>query len=267
MDADGWFGTGDVASVGPDGQLIIRDRAKDLVKSGGEWISSIDLENAALSHPAIHACAVIAVAHPTWDERPVLLAVAAGEARPALDEMRAHMAPHFAEWQLPDDLLWVEDLPLTATGKVSKLTLRERFATTSIPICAGRAREHGSGHRPPRSLAVRASAGPQRSGRGRDIQRRAIQPDLPLKTPAHRYVLRRKPFGVLLKSAHAVEREFRVQRALWPTDVPVARMHVLCEDEHVIGAPFYVMDEVPGRNFDAPDPAGSGPRHASCHRR
>jgi acyl-CoA synthetase (AMP-forming)/AMP-acid ligase II len=127
MDADGWFGTGDVASVGPDGQLIIRDRAKDLVKSGGEWISYIDLENAAFSHPAIHACAVIAVTHPIWDERLVLLAVAAGEARPALDEMRAHMAPHFADWQLPDDLVWVADLPLTATGKMSKLTLRGRF--------------------------------------------------------------------------------------------------------------------------------------------
>ena len=137
MDEDGWFGTGDVASVGADGQLIIRDRAKDLVKSGGEWISSIDLENAALSHSAIHACAVIAVPHPTWDERPVLLAVAAGEARPTLDEMRTHMAPHFADWQLPDDLLWVEDLPLTATGKVSKLRLRTRFADYIHPDLRG----------------------------------------------------------------------------------------------------------------------------------
>ena len=89
-------------------------------------------------------------------------------------------------------------------------------------------------------------------------------PTYRLRTPAQSYVLRRKPFGVLLKSAHAVEREFRVQRALWPTDVPVAKVHVLCEDAHVIGAPFYVMDEVPGRNFDAPalpdqDPAT---RHA-----
>ena len=138
MDADGWFGTGDVASVGHGGQLIIRDRAKDLVKSGGEWISSIDPENAALSHPAIHACAVIAVAHPTWDERPVLLAVAAGGPRPTLDDMRSHMAVHFAEWQLPDDLLWVDDLPLTATGKVSKLTLRDRFADYIHPDLRGR---------------------------------------------------------------------------------------------------------------------------------
>jgi len=128
MDAEGWFGTGDVASVSPEGRLVIRDRAKDLVKSGGEWISSIDLENAALSHPAISACAVIAVPHPKWDERPVLVAVAAGQARPDLAEVQAHMAAHFAAWQLPDDLLWIEALPLTATGKVSKLTLRAQFA-------------------------------------------------------------------------------------------------------------------------------------------
>ncbi|KNX40526.1 Long-chain-fatty-acid--CoA ligase [Roseovarius tolerans] len=128
MDAEGWFGTGDVASVSPEGRLVIRDRAKDLVKSGGEWISSIDLENAALSHSAIAACAVIAVPHPKWDERPVLVAVAAGELLPDLAEVRAHMAVHFADWQLPDDLLWIEALPLTATGKVSKLTLREQFS-------------------------------------------------------------------------------------------------------------------------------------------
>ena len=128
MDADGWFGTGDVASISLEGRLVIRDRAKDLVKSGGEWISSIDLENAALSHPAIAACAVIAVPHPKWDERPVLVAVAAGQARPDLTEVQAHMAAHFAAWQLPDDLLWIEALPLTATGKISKLTLRAQFA-------------------------------------------------------------------------------------------------------------------------------------------
>ncbi|MDA3857963.1 MAG: long-chain-fatty-acid--CoA ligase [Roseovarius sp.] len=133
MDAEGWFGTGDVASVAPDGMLVIRDRAKDLVKSGGEWISSIDLENAAIAHPAIAACAVIAVAHPKWDERPVLVAVPAGEDRPTLADLHAHMAAHFAHWQLPDDLLWVEDLPLTATGKVSKLTLRERFSGYVLP--------------------------------------------------------------------------------------------------------------------------------------
>ncbi|MDT8326578.1 MAG: long-chain fatty acid--CoA ligase [Roseovarius sp.] len=133
IDDEGWFGTGDVASVAPDGMLVIRDRAKDLVKSGGEWISSIDLENAAIAHPAIAACAVIAVPHPKWDERPVLIAVPTGEDRPTLADLHAHMAAHFARWQLPDDLLWVADLPLTATGKVSKLTLRERFCDYVLP--------------------------------------------------------------------------------------------------------------------------------------
>lgn len=137
MDAEGWFGTGDVASVDAEGRLVIRDRAKDLVKSGGEWISSIDLENAALSHPAIAACAVVAMPHPKWDERPVLVAVAAGAARPALEEVCAHMAPHFAHWQLPDDLIWVDELPLTATGKVSKLTIRKRMADYLLPDLRG----------------------------------------------------------------------------------------------------------------------------------
>ncbi|QGX99942.1 fatty-acid--CoA ligase [Roseovarius faecimaris] len=133
MDADGWFGTGDVATVEPDGMLVIRDRAKDLVKSGGEWISSIDLENAAVAHPEIAACAVIAVPHPKWDERPVLVAVAAGDRKLTLEEVRAHLAPEFAKWQLPDDVIYVEALPLTATGKISKLTLRRDLAEYVLP--------------------------------------------------------------------------------------------------------------------------------------
>ncbi len=133
MDADGWFGTGDVAIITPDGFLSLQDRAKDLVKSGGEWISSIDLENAAMSHPAIANCAVIAVPHPKWDERPVLMAVPAGEERPTLADIHAHMAEHFAKWQLPDDLVWVEALPMTATGKVSKLTLRKNLGDYKLP--------------------------------------------------------------------------------------------------------------------------------------
>ncbi len=133
FDADGWFGTGDVATVDPNGRLVVRDRAKDLVKSGGEWISSIDLENNATAHPGIAACAVIAIPHPKWDERPVLVAVPAGEERPTLEQIHAHMAPHFAKWQLPDDIVFVDELPLTATGKVSKLTLRKRFADYVLP--------------------------------------------------------------------------------------------------------------------------------------
>lgn len=133
LDADGWFGTGDIASIDPDGILSIQDRAKDLIKSGGEWISSIDLENVAMAHPLIAACAAIAMPHPKWDERPVLVAVAAGEQKPSLDEINAHMSEHFAKWQLPDDVIWVEELPLTATGKTSKLTLRKQLSDYVLP--------------------------------------------------------------------------------------------------------------------------------------
>jgi len=133
MDSDGWFGTGDVSTLDANGRLIVRDRAKDLVKSGGEWISSIDLENAAVSHPGIAACAVIAIPHAKWDERPVLVVVPEGTAQVSLEEIHAHLTPEFARWQLPDDILFVEALPLTATGKVSKLTLRAQFADYVLP--------------------------------------------------------------------------------------------------------------------------------------
>ncbi|HBZ42940.1 MAG TPA: long-chain fatty acid--CoA ligase [Maritimibacter sp.] len=136
IDAEGWFGTGDVASIDENGFLTIQDRAKDLIKSGGEWISSIDLENAAMSHPGIANCAAIGVAHPKWDERPILVAVAAGDSKPSLDELRDHMEVHFAKWQLPDDVIWVDELPLTATGKVSKLTLRQQLGDYKHPEVA-----------------------------------------------------------------------------------------------------------------------------------
>ncbi|MEM6482644.1 MAG: long-chain fatty acid--CoA ligase, partial [Pseudomonadota bacterium] len=133
IDGHGWFGTGDVASIDPRGRLIIRDRSKDLVKSGGEWISSIDLENTAVAHPDVAACAVIGIAHPKWDERPVLVVVPEGERRVTLDDMRQHLSTHFAPWQCPDDIIFVEALPMTATGKVSKLTLRQQFADYVLP--------------------------------------------------------------------------------------------------------------------------------------
>ena len=134
IDADGWFATGDVASIDAKGFLAIRDRTKDLVKSGGEWISSIDLENIAIGHPKIANCAVIAVPHPKWDERPLLVAVPADPGDPpTLSEVHALMAPHLARWQLPDALELVDALPLTATGKVSKLTLRQRFDGYTLP--------------------------------------------------------------------------------------------------------------------------------------
>jgi fatty-acyl-CoA synthase len=125
---DGWFRTGDVAAIDADGFLHIADRSKDLIKSGGEWISSIDVENIAMSHPGVANCAVIAVPHPKWDERPLLVVQKASGAQPDPDELRAHVGRHLARWQVPDDVVFLDELPLTATGKVSKKTLRERFA-------------------------------------------------------------------------------------------------------------------------------------------
>lgn len=134
FDAEGWFGTGDVASIDTQGFLYIQDRAKDLIKSGGEWISSLDLENIAIAHPKVANCAVIAVPHPKWDERPLLVVVPRdAEDPPILEEIHDMLLEHMAKWQLPDAMEFVEALPLTATGKVSKLTLRQRFADYVLP--------------------------------------------------------------------------------------------------------------------------------------
>ncbi|MEH3159213.1 MAG: long-chain fatty acid--CoA ligase [Sphingomonas taxi] len=127
VDADGWLDTGDVARIDTDGFLHLTDRAKDVIKSGGEWISSIDLENAATAHPAVAEAAVVGVPHPRWQERPLLLVrLHAGETveKPA---MLDHLAGHVAKWWLPDDVLVVDDLPHTATGKLLKTELRARY--------------------------------------------------------------------------------------------------------------------------------------------
>ncbi len=133
IDHEGWFRTGDVASIDAEGFLVLVDRSKDLVKSGGEWISSIDLENAAMGHPDIAECAVIAVAHPKWDERPLLVVVK----RPEADLERAavidFLTERVAKWWLPDDVVFVDQLPHGATGKVSKLTLRHQFKDYVLP--------------------------------------------------------------------------------------------------------------------------------------
>ena len=126
-DADGWFATGDVACIHPDGYLQITDRAKDVIKSGGEWISSVDLENCACGHPDVLMAAAIGVKHPKWEERPLLLVVPRQGCTPARDSVLAHIAEHFAKWQLPDDVIVVESLPMTATGKISKKDLRDKF--------------------------------------------------------------------------------------------------------------------------------------------
>ena len=127
IDDEGYFGTGDVASIDERGFLRLTDRAKDLIKSGGEWISSIDLENRAMSHPDIENCAVIAVPHEKWDERPLLVVVPAEGKKPTKEDIVKHLEGHFAKWQMPDDVVYEDSLPLTATGKVSKLTLRKKY--------------------------------------------------------------------------------------------------------------------------------------------
>ena len=127
FDADGWFRTGDVARISPAGDLVIVDRTKDLIKSGGEWISSIDLENAAASHPAVAMAAAIAVPHPKWDERPVLAVVLRPGAMVSQAEILAHMGQTMAKWQLPDEVAFVETIPMTATGKISKKDLRTQL--------------------------------------------------------------------------------------------------------------------------------------------
>lgn len=125
--ADGWFTTGDVATIDPDGTIQITDRSKDLIKSGGEWISSIDLENCAMAHPAIAEAAVISAAHEKWTERPVLIAVRKPDHALSEQEILDWFDGRVASWWKPDAVIFVEELPHTATGKVSKLTLRGQY--------------------------------------------------------------------------------------------------------------------------------------------
>ena len=127
---DGWFDTGDVATIDETGTMNIVDRSKDVIKSGGEWISSVELENLAISHPAVAECAVIGVPHPKWDERPVLLVVKKEGRDVAKAELLAFLEDKVAKWWLPDDVLFVKALPHTATGKLLKRQLRDEFRDT-----------------------------------------------------------------------------------------------------------------------------------------
>jgi acyl-CoA synthetase (AMP-forming)/AMP-acid ligase II len=124
---DGWFATGDVAHIDQDGFMQITDRSKDVIKSGGEWISSIELENIALSHPGVASAACIAVPHPKWSERPLLVVVRKSGAAVSREDLLSHFAGKVARWQIPDDVVFVEAIPLGATGKMLKGQLRERF--------------------------------------------------------------------------------------------------------------------------------------------
>ena len=133
LSADGWFPTGDVGSIDPDGYLRITDRAKDVIKSGGEWISSIELENIAMGHPGVMEAAVIGVAHPKWDERPLLVVVRKAGATVTGDELLVFYTGKIAKWSTPDDVVFVDELPHTATGKLSKKALRETFGKYRLP--------------------------------------------------------------------------------------------------------------------------------------
>ena len=124
---DGWFRTGDVVTIDAEGFVRITDRSKDLIKSGGEWISSVDLENALMGHPAVKEAAVVAVAHPRWDERPVACVVLRDGARATDDELREYLAPQFAKFQMPDAFVFMQAIPRTAAGKFLKTALREQL--------------------------------------------------------------------------------------------------------------------------------------------
>ncbi|MCZ6618768.1 MAG: 3-(methylthio)propionyl-CoA ligase [Gammaproteobacteria bacterium] len=130
---DGWLRTGDVSTLDADGFMQIVDRSKDLIKSGGEWISSIDLENIAVSHPDVLEAAVIGIAHPKWGERPLLIVVPREAGKLSKDAMLAYLAPSVAKISVPDDVVFVDELPHTATGKVYKMGLREKYCGHILP--------------------------------------------------------------------------------------------------------------------------------------
>jgi fatty-acyl-CoA synthase len=133
LDDEGFFDTGDVATIDPSGYMQITDRSKDVIKSGGEWISSIDLENLAVGHPKVAEAAVIGIRHPKWDERPLLVVVMKKGESISKDDILGFMRGKVANWWMPDDVVFVEDIPHTATGKIQKTTLRERFKDYRLP--------------------------------------------------------------------------------------------------------------------------------------
>jgi fatty-acyl-CoA synthase len=128
-----WFPTGDVATIDADGYMHITDRSKDVIKSGGEWISSIEIENIAVAHPAVAMAACIAARHPKWDERPLLVVMKKLNTELTKEEMLSHYEGKVAKWQIPDDVIFVESIPLGATGKMLKTRLREQFADYKLP--------------------------------------------------------------------------------------------------------------------------------------
>lgn len=132
LDDKGWFDTGDVATINPEGNMAITDRTKDVIKSGGEWISSIDLENCAVGHPDVAEAGVIGILHPKWDERPLLVVVRVEGSAVTGEEIIEYMTGKVAKWWLPDEVAFVDELPHTATGKIHKVGLREQFEDFSF---------------------------------------------------------------------------------------------------------------------------------------
>ena len=133
LDESGFFDTGDVATIDPMGYMQITDRAKDVIKSGGEWISTIDIENLAVGHPDVAEAAVIGVTHPKWDERPLLIVVPEEGRHPKTEDVLQFLKPKIAKWWMPDDMQVVKEIPHTATGKINKLKLRETFKGYKLP--------------------------------------------------------------------------------------------------------------------------------------
>ena len=133
LDRDGFFDTGDVATIDAHGYMQITDRSKDVIKSGGEWISSIDLENLAVGHPKVAEAAVIGIRHPKWDERPLLVVVLKKDNKAGKDEILSFMKGKVANWWMPDDVVFVDEIPHTATGKILKTALRDRFKDYILP--------------------------------------------------------------------------------------------------------------------------------------
>jgi fatty-acyl-CoA synthase len=136
LDREGFFDTGDVATIDGHGYMQVTDRAKDVIKSGGEWISSIDLENLAIGHPKVAEAAVIGVKHPKWDERPLLIVVLKQGQAASRDEILRFMRGKVANWWMPDEVLFVDDIPHTATGKIQKTVLRQRYKDFVLPDAA-----------------------------------------------------------------------------------------------------------------------------------
>jgi len=136
LDEEGYFDTGDVATIDKHGYMRITDRSKDVIKSGGEWISSIDLENLAVGHPQVAEAAVIGVYHPKWDERPLLIVQLKQNQTATREDILKYMDGKIAKWWMPDDVVFVDAIPHTATGKILKTALRDQFKTYSLPTAA-----------------------------------------------------------------------------------------------------------------------------------